>query len=316
MRLNALLRVKFIKISLFLAGLMLSSLAYAIAPVVDAYEDSSASIPASANTPPPAMSDAPNALPGNAASFSLEQRVTILERQITNLNPVLVQIDDLQQQLQTLQGKIEAQQHSLKALEGQLRSQYLAVEKRLGQRLTAANAYTERPIAAPTATTRPNKPSGLAGDSSKSMSNSADAAPTALSERAYQAAFQLLKNKQYNEAIEGFDSFVKKYPADLNVANADYFLGQLYLLQGQPEQAINFFKRFTTRYAQDARVPDALLQLGLAYFAKGDKEMATETFEKIVQHYSDSKVAQAAQARLQQFKAMTTAANLPTKDKV
>ena len=48
MRLNALLRVKFIKISLFLAGLMLSSLAYAIAPVVDAYEDSSASIPASA----------------------------------------------------------------------------------------------------------------------------------------------------------------------------------------------------------------------------------------------------------------------------
>ena len=44
--------------------------------------------------------------------------------------------------------------------------------------------------------------------------------------------------------------------------------------------------------------------------------MATETFEKIVQQYPDSKVAQAAQARLQQFKAMTSAANLATKDKV
>ena len=93
-------------------------------------------------------------------------------------------------------------------------------------------------------------------------------------------------------------------------------MGQLYLLQGQPELAINFFKRFTTRYTQDARIPDALLQLGLAYFAKGNKEMATETFEKIVQQYPDSKVAQAAQARLQQFKAMTSAANLATKDKV
>lgn len=313
MQLNGLLRVKCIKIGVFLASLMLSSLAYATAPVVDAYEDTSASS-APVNTPP-ATSNPPSTVPGNAASFSLEQRVTILERQIANLNPVLVQIDDLQQQLQTLQGKIEAQQHSVKALEEQLRSQYLALEKRLGQRLTT-NAYTERPIAARVANTNSNKLSEPMRDPSKSMSNNADAAPTAASERAYQAAFQFLKNKQYNEAIEDFDGFVKKYPADLNVANANYFLGQLYLLQGQPEQAINFFKRFTTRYAQDARIPDAMLQLGLAYFAKGDKEMATETFEKIVRQYPDSKVAQAAQARLQQFKAMTTAANLPMKDKV
>jgi tol-pal system protein YbgF len=315
MRLNVLLRVKFIKISLFLASLMLASLAYAIAPVVDAYDDAPSSPSDPANTPPPARSDAPSRVPSNAASFSLEQRVTILERQITNLNPVLVQMDDLQQQLQTLQGKIEAQQHSLKALEEQLRSQYLAVEKRLGQRLTA-NSYSQKSIAAPIANTSPNTVNESMADSSKSISRHADAAPTAASERAYQAAFQFLKNKQYNEAIESFDSFVKKYPADLNVSNADYFLGQLYLLQGQPELAINFFKRFTTRYTQDARIPDALLQLGLAYFAKGNKEMATETFEKIVQQYPDSKVAQAAQARLQQFKAMTSAANLATKDKV
>ncbi len=314
MRLNVLPRVKLIKVSLFLVGLMLSSLAYAVAPVVDAYEDAPASSSDPANTPLPATSDAPS-VPSNAASFSLEQRVTILERQITNLNPVLAQIDDLQQQLQTLQGKIEAQQHSFKALEDQLRSQYLAVEKRLGQRLVA-NSYTEKPMAAPIANKSSNKLNESMADSPKSMSSRADAAPTAASERAYQTAFQFLKNKQYNEAIEGFDSFVKKYPADLNVANADYFLGQLYLLQGQPELAVNFFKRFTTRYAQDARVPDALLQLGLAYFAKGNKEMATETFEKIVQQYPDSRVTQAAQARLQQFKAMTSAAaNLATKDK-
>ncbi len=308
MRLNLLLRVRLIKISLFLASLVLSSLAYAIAPVVDAYDEASTSSATPANALP-GTSNVP--IPSNAASFSLEQRVTILERQITNLNPLLVQIDDLQQQLQTLQGKIEAQQHSIKTLEEQLRRQYLAVEKRLGQRLTS-DAYTEKP--APIANTS-GKLESLS-DSSESVPRNANAAPTAASERAYQAAFQLLKNKQYNEAIEGFDSFVKKYPADLNVANADYFLGQLYLLQGQPELAINFFKRFTTRYGQDARVPDALLQLGLAYFAKGNKEMATETFEKIVQQYPDSKVAQAAQARLQQFKAMTSAANLPSKDKV
>lgn len=143
-----------------------------------------------------------------------------------------------------------------------------------------------------------------------------NAAPTPAAERAYQAAFQLLKTKQYNEAIEAFESFNKKFPNNLNVANADYFLGQLYLLQGQADPAINFFKRFITRYSQDARVPDAMLQCGLAYFAKGDKQMAMEMFEKIIQQYPDSKAAQAAQARLQQFKAMISAATNPSKNKV
>ena len=67
-----------------------------------------------------------------------------------------------------------------------------------------------------------------------------NSAPTAAGERAYQAAFQLLKTKQYNEAIEAFEAFNKKFPNNLNVANPDYFLGQLYLLQGQANQRLTF----------------------------------------------------------------------------
>ena len=88
------------------------------------------------------------------------------------------------------------------------------------------------------------------------------------------------------------------------------------MLQGQADPAINFFKRFISHSSQDARVPDAMLQCGLAYFAKGDKPMAMELFEKIIQQYPDSKAAQAAQARLQQFKAMISAASIPFKNKV
>jgi tol-pal system protein YbgF len=335
---------KSIKISLCCVSLLLSSLAYALAPVVDAYDDedddaapaaTSASTPASqpiqssnpaanpteSSVTSPAPSNAPP-VPSNSASFSLEQRVTILERQIANLNPLLVQIDDLQQQLQNLQGKLESQQHAVKVLEEQVRNQYLALEKRFGQHTNQNVAPAGKSVSvanmAGTLAPRPlvDLSSSKKEGSTDRKSMMPNAAPTPAAERAYQAAFQLLKTKQYNESIEAFETFTKKFPNDLNVANADYFLGQLYLLQGQAEQAINFFKRFITRYSQDARVPDAMLQCGLAYFAKGDKQMAMDTFEKIIQQYPDSKAAQAAQARLQQFKAMISAATNPAKNKV
>lgn len=345
-RINARL-VKLMKIGLCCLGLLLNSLAFALAPVVDAYDDDEDEAPAvsthsvSPSTPANESSDASRsrsvsssassaappsapAVPSNSASFSLEQRVTILERQITNLNPLLVQMDDLQQQLQTLQGRIESQQHAIKVLEEQIRNQYLALEKRAASRIRPSTFSTGKSVNV----TNPSLnntlgPRPIVDMSSTKKQTSNDrksmlpnSAPTPAAERAYQAAFQLLKTKQYNEAIEAFESFNKKFPNDLNVANADYFLGQLYLLQGQADAAINFFKRFISRYSQDARVPDAMLQCGLAYFAKGDKAMAMELFEKIIQQYPDSKAAQAAQARLQQFKAMISAASMPSKNKV
>lgn len=333
--------VKLIKVCLCSMGLLLSSLTYALAPVVDAYDDDDAPA-AVANTanpttqaepttgssvpnvaPNPAAPNAPT-IPHNSASFSLEQRVTILERQITNLNPMLVQVDDLQQQLQSLQGKIDSQQHAIKVLEEQVRNQYLALEKRLAPRNNQSAVYSRKPLSvsspSPNSTLGPRPLVDLSSSknqiSKDRKSMMPNAAPTAAGERAYQAAFQLLKTKQYNEAIEAFETFNKKFPNDLNVANADYFLGQLYLLQGQADPSINFFKRFISHYSQDARVPDAMLQCGLAYFAKGDKPMAMELFEKIIQQYPDSKAAQAAQARLQQFKAMISAASIPSKNKV
>src|ERR1043165_2965983 len=342
LRVNSRLVIKSIKVCLCYVGLLLSSLTYALAPVVDAYDDDDEAPAAMANpanpttqvnesttgsvpnvAPNPAAPSTPT-IPRNSASFSFEQRVTILERQIINLNPLLVQVDDLQQQLQSLQGKIDSQQHAIKVLDEQVRNQYLALEKRLVPRNNPSAIYSGKPlrVSSPSANStlvpRPlvdlsSSKNPISKDRKSMIPN---AAPTAAGERAYQVAFQLLKTKQYNEAIEAFETFNKKFPNDLNVANADYFLGQLYLLQGQADPAINFFKRFISHYNQDARVPDAMLQCGLAYFDKGDKPMAMELFEKIIQQYPDSKAAQAAQARLQQFKAMISAASIPSKNNV
>lgn len=305
-------RMKFIFLVMILG---FSSLVYAVAPVVDAYddEDDDDDAPPAAAThhrqPPPASN--------TAATFSLPQRVSILERQMSNLNPLSVTIDDLTQQLQTLQGKVEQQQFRLKQLEEQIRIQYQNLEKRLTEQQSKDKLSVSKSTAHPVASEHSSSPSSTTTESEtpnsfhkkSALASARTPVPTPASEQAYQSAFQLLRSKQYSTAIDEFEAFIKKYPNDLNQANATYFLGQLYLLQAQPERAINQFNHFVSHYSQDARVPDALLQLGLAYFAKGDKTVAMDTFKKIIQKYPDTSAAESAKARIQQFEAMVSAAN-------
>lgn len=296
--------MKLIKISVLLLSFGISVAAHAIAPVVDAYNDSDNDTSSSAS------SKSTSSVSNNISSFSQEQRVAIVEHQIANLNPLLVQVDDLNQRIQELRGKLDEQDHRLKRLEEQVRSQYQDLEKRFTQRQLPLSAVSVRPSSS--ITTNPIQSAGVK-NTVAAHPISSTSLPTASGERDYQTAFQLLKTKQYASAIEGFENFIKKYPFDVNRPNASYFLGQLYLLQGQPEQSIVRFNDFVGRYPQDGRVPDALLQLGLAYFAKGDKTTAMQTFEKITKQYPDSKAAESAKARLQQFQAMISAANMASK---
>src|SRR5579862_5938720 len=107
-----------LRLGVLICSFSLNTVAYAIAPVVDAYEDDGVS---SANTAESTStadkgSTTVRAPVNDASSFSLDQRVTILERQVANLNPLLVQLDDFNQRIQGLQGKLEEQQHQLKVL--------------------------------------------------------------------------------------------------------------------------------------------------------------------------------------------------------
>lgn len=295
--------MKFIRVSILLLGFCINAGAYAIAPVVDAYDDGDDPAPAPSSTAsssaPKDTENAGGSAANNKSSFSLGQRLSIQEQQIANLNPLLVQVDDLTQKVQVLQGKLEEQQHRLKLLEEQIRNQYQDLDKRLTSRTSgsAGAAISSSPLPAT------NIPKPVA------VSTATPGVATAAGERTYQAAFQLLKNKQYPLAIQGFEDFIKKYPSDINLPNANYFLGQLYLLKGQPEQSISRFNHFVTTYPQDTRVPDALLQLGLAYFARGEKSTAMDIFKKIIKCHPGTDAAQAARARLQLFQAMISMAN-------
>jgi len=138
------------------------------------------------------------------------------------------------------------------------------------------------------------KTAAIAPPSDHVIANSKDQA-------AYQAAFNLLKDKKYDDATTAFQTFLTKYPNSKSLVNARYWLGQLYLLQGQPDKAIGQFKTILKANAKGTKAPDAMVQLGLAYYAKGDLAQAKAQLTKVQQTFPDSPAANLAKTRLQQI---------------
>ncbi|HLF67153.1 MAG TPA: tol-pal system protein YbgF, partial [Gammaproteobacteria bacterium] len=119
---------------------------------------------------------------------------------------------------------------------------------------------------------------------------------------AYQAAYQLLQNKQYVEATAGFNTYLQTYPQGEYVANVDYWLGEIYLIQHNYPQAEQAFLKVVTQYSNHQKAADAMLKLGYVYEASGDRAKAIATLEQVQRQYPNTAVAHLAQTKASQLK--------------
>jgi tol-pal system protein YbgF len=288
------------------------------------------------------MSDSSNSDAAMTSSLSMKDRVTILEKQVNNLKQMLSQMNSMQQQMQAMQGQLDTQTHNMQAMQDQVKSQYQDLDQRLTNSSSAA-ASTDDSIAKPKAKSAKkaaatdtasndvssndlivdDKTDAKTADNSAASSDTvaqtdtqskidkanqlaSSPAPVTKEQGVYQSAFNLLKNKQYPEAATAFQKYLKKYPTAKNNVNAHYWLGQLYLLQGQPDNAIAQLKTILKNNPDDAKVPDTMVQLGLAYYAKGDSTHAKGMLAQVQQKYPDSPAAKLAQTRLHQMAQMAS----------
>ncbi len=114
---------------------------------------------------------------------------------------------------------------------------------------------------------------------------------------AYQSAVSLMNDQQYTAAIEGFEDYLKYYPLDQDIAGANYNLGELYLIKGQPDQAVVYFKKVLSN-PKSEETPHALYQLGMIFQTNGDQQHAQDMLTRLVQNYPDTVLAVQAKDRL------------------
>lgn len=197
---------------------------------------------------------------------------------IKNANQELLsKIESLQDEMQKLRGRLEVQNHDMQVMRAQQQALYRDLDSRL------AKAESTTPKTAAQSKPKTNQITEEANDNGDAF---------------YQAAYQMLQNKQYPRAISAFQVFLKNYPNSHYAANAHYWLGELYLSQGFIDKAKQEFNLVIKTYPKSSKVPAALLKLGFAHYDNGEWQKARETLLKVKQTFPDTDTARMAASRI------------------
>ena len=115
----------------------------------------------------------------------------------------------------------------------------------------------------------------------------------------YKQAYGYMKKGSFPTAQAWFDAFVKRFPQHEKTQNAYYWLGEVHLVQQDPQSALVAFGQAVKGFPTGDRTSDALLKMGVAFQEIGKENLARTTWEKLVKDFPESGAAANAKKRLE-----------------
>jgi tol-pal system protein YbgF len=181
------------------------------------------------------------------------------------------QIQVLQDEIRTLRGMVEEMNYEVTQLKARQMDDYMDLDRRLSAAATggAKNpAQPTRPVTVGASTQTASIPLGI------------PAAGSAEETEHYSNAYNQLKAGKVSESIALFKEHHAKYPNGKYVANAHYWLGEIYVVQGQLDLARQSFSTVTENYPAHRKASDSTFKLGQVYYLLGDKAKSKALLEK------------------------------------
>ncbi|RMU56036.1 hypothetical protein ALP29_03065 [Pseudomonas syringae pv. avii] len=208
------------------------------------------------------------------------------------------QLQRMQDQLAQQQGAIEVLQNQVNQLKQEGLERYQDLDRRIGAGVA--------PAATPDNSAAGGAPSAAAGGAA---AGAAAAAPAASSEPGdpakeklyYDAAFDLIKAKDFDKASQAFTAFLRKYPNSQYAGNAQYWLGEVNLAKGDLQGAGQAFAKVSQLYPKHAKVPDSLYKLADVERRLGHTDKVKGILQQVVAQYPGTSAAQLAQRDLQRL---------------
>jgi len=205
----------------------------------------------------------------------------------------------LQEEVRMLRGLVEELSYELQQVKQRQMDDYLDLDRRLSALMAgnSAGQPADQNRVAPQKTAPsavlPSDPS----DTSSAVPQVAAAADTAEMKANYDNASDLLlKQRDTEGAALAFKQHVVDFPASPYVANAYYWLGEIYLLQGQDELARQAFTAVVEQHVGHSKAMDASFKLGKIYHQLGDNKRARELLEIVTK--STGRASRKAQSYL------------------
>lgn len=218
----------------------------------------------------------------------------------------------LQEEVRQLRGELETMQHKVDRLETDSRDRYRDVDRRISVLMQAAlenedAAFSTGGAASPSPSVDMGSesaavpPSSASSASAPSSSTSPSQAPQVASgpvsdQAAYASAFELVRERKFDEALKAFEAFVVTYPNKDSTANGYYWIGELHLAQQNPEKARAAFEKVMVDFPSHHKIPDTLYKLGVTYSQLGEHERARNVLSLVISEYPQSTAASLAQS--------------------
>ncbi|WP_460114259.1 tol-pal system protein YbgF [Pseudomonas sp. H3_G03] len=209
------------------------------------------------------------------------------------------QLQRMQDQIAQQQGAIEVLQNQVNQLKQEGLERYQDLDRRIGAGV--------QPAATPDNSSAGGVPSAAAGGAAAGAA--ASQAPAASSEPGdpakeklyYDAAFDLIKAKDFDKASQAFTAFLRKYPNSQYAGNAQYWLGEVNLAKGDLQGAGQAFAKVSQLYPKHAKVPDSLYKLADVERRLGHTDKVKGILQQVVAQYPGTSAAQLAQRDLQRL---------------
>ena len=225
--------------------------------------------------------------PADLRMNDLDNRLTRVERLIDNegLMSLLAKLDSLQKDVRELRNDVDTLKYEVGQANDRQRDLYLDIDQRLQNLEQGAARLT---------------------DSSQVSGEGAGMAqlpvPGGTDQENYQAAFDLLKAGQYEQASNAFAQFMVVFPASRLSDNAQYWHAEThYVAQRYPEARAEF-QTVIDRYPDSRKVPDALLKIGYCNYELENWDDSRAALSRVVKDYPETTPARLANQRLERLK--------------
>ena len=225
---------------------------------------------------------------------------------------LLDKVQSMQQEIRELRGQIEVQAHDLKVLQQQQLAFYKDLDARLqnssakqSTQATSSLPQDSTP-AAQTMLPAPANTPAVNHIEQQTISSAIVTPPRnnpADEQISYLAAYDLVKNKQYDEALTAMQGFVSQYPKGGYTANAQYWLGELYIVKKNYPQAIEHFEVVLKHFPTSSKAAACSLKIGYALAASGKETEARHRLQEVIKNFPDTPTAQLAAAKLRTLNA-------------
>ena len=203
-------------------------------------------------------------------------------------------MQNLQEEVRMLRGLVEELSYDLQQVKQRQLDDYLDLDRRLGLGSNINESAVSDRFTSPVAILDSEDAQAGLASSGTSAGMDVRTSPVgvtsdlvddqSLVKADYNAASKkLLKERDIEGAAVALKMHLETYPGSPFAANAHYWLGEIYLLQGDTEFARQAFTNIVERHADHPKAMDSRFKLGKIYFQLGEVDRARNLLEQVAQ---------------------------------